>query len=112
MSDTQDKQAADIDEVNRANAAAADFELYRKNFETKYGFGIGATSQLTPDGRVSSILQLVKVLPPAAKPSTDLSEEEMKLAEVPDPTTPDVNPETETTSQSDSSEQPEGQAAQ
>lgn len=106
MSDTAPEvSSADQDNIEKA---ATEYELFRKNIEENYGMGIAATSELTPDGRVASVLQLVKIV--RQQDPTELSADDMRMAEVSEstaPTTPDNgNDETAQASPSDSPEQP------
>lgn len=104
--------------------AAADFEAYRKAFEERFGYGIGVSINLLPNGNATPVLQLFKLVKlPDAATSPELSADDLAAAGVtPEATpseevaatepTPDANTETETTSPSDSPEQPESEAAQ
>lgn len=96
---------SDTEQENTLEEAKADFDSYHKSFEEKYGYGIGATSQLTPDGRVQTVMQLVRI------PKKDeLTEEEIAMAGA-EPTQDNVNDTPEEASTGDSAEQPEGEAA-
>lgn len=115
MSDSIPATEADMSD-SQLKAAVEDFNEYRLQFEKNFGYGIGALLRFTQDGRVEALLQLVKLTP---APSNELSEEDMEMAEVPDPVTVPNEPTTpenanntpETSSESDSGGQPEAVAA-
>ncbi len=104
-------QTAEDKKIEEAKEAYA---TYLKEFEAKYGYGVGVVSEITPDGRIQSLLKLVKLVPPSVTESTpdaaDYIAQGTENEENSVESTSNGDSTTEETRESDSGEQQESKA--